>query len=312
MIEVKDGSTRKLGETGFFSGITNDDYHVVEGVSSSNLSCLIESPHKINNVVMPSKAMDFGTAFHMFFLEKDLFNKTYGVMMEPSAATKAGKEEKDQIIKNYKIPLKLRDYHAMLAMDDAITKDESYDFIFDEDCEHYVEHSGFWIYEGVLCKFRPDYLFIKNGCAFIVDLKTIAKISEHSLKMAIADRSYHSQAAFYIDGLKAVTGIKHVFHINLFVEKPSDSWDQITISNNRLDMAPVMIPDEDLEQGRRKYHQAINNSKRFIGDDFEDLPGFSDIMRLRQQIPDSELPMFLQIGLPYFKMDDQNKLERSE
>ena len=314
MIEVKDGTKRQPGELGFFSGIENEDYHATEGVSSSKLGTLIKCPSKYNNVMKRTEAMEFGTAFHTFFLEPDVFDREYGILDEPNGVTKAAKEEKKRYVDHGMKTLKRKEMNALIKMSDAILRDDVSDLLFNPDDEHYVEHSGFWVCEGVLCKFRPDYLVIKNGTAFIIDIKTIDDCDPSNVMSSIAKRAYHRQAAFYIDGLKSVTGIENVMSVHFFVEKPSKSssmWDGDILKNNVIEALPVTIPEPDLNQGRREYTRAIQNYKRFIENKESHIPGYKGIFELDTWGEDCPMD-FAEIGLTHFKQDDQNKLERSE
>lgn len=313
MIEVKDGNNRQPGETGFFSGITNDDYHAAEGVSSSKLGCLIDCPSKYHNIMKQTNATSIGQAFHSYLLEPDVFKKEYGILEEPNGVTKAAKEEKKFYTEKGMLTIKRKDFNIINKMKESVMCDSALKKLFDESLESYVEHSGFWEYtedgweNGILCKFRPDYLVKVGGSIIIVDIKTINSSEPKNIESSIAKRSYHRQAAFYIDGAKKTFNVDSVAFINAFIEKPDPNED--VSENNIVECLPVAIPEYDLDQGRREYITALRNKRRFEG--FIDPPGYKEMIALELGKNADEMP-FVELGLPYFKQDDQNRLERSE
>lgn len=306
-MKVKDGRLRLDNDLGLFKNIENEDYHQIDGVSSSKLGLLLDCPAKYNNIQKTKATLDFGTAFHMYFLEREEFETKYGVLHEKNGATKAAKEEKKLLIeKGYDSFVKKAELDAFEKMTQTILSDPISDALFNADDEHYIEHSGFWKFESVLCKCRPDYLLIKNNQAFVIDIKTTTDCSPEKIARSIADWSYHRQAAFYVDGIKEITGIDEVHALHFFIEKPMDGaslWNQQQMAANALQCLPVTIPESDLDQGRREYKQAIDNYKKFMFG--TNLPGYKKMAQLRM----SEEIDFLEIGLPLFKRDTQNRLE---
>jgi len=301
MIIVKNGSKRVSGEAGFFSGISNDDYHAGEGVSSSRLEYLLHCPAKYHNIRKPTNATDFGTAFHAYFLEPEYFKEAYGIQYEPNGTTKAARDEKQALLdKGYPNLIKATTLIALKKMKDSILKHPISEILFNQKAEHYIEHSGYWIDDNVMCRFRPDYMLVHNDQIFVIDLKTTTDCAPYKLAQSIGDWSYHRQAAFYTDGVKAVTGCNDVHAIHFFVEN-AESWSTEQLERNSLQSMPVAIPEGDLEQGRREYKQALNNFKRFFF--YEDMPGYKEMEQMHQ-VEHSEL---IEISLPHFKKDNENK-----
>ena len=95
-------------------------------------------------------------------------------------------------------------------------------------------------YYGNLCKARFDML--QNDV--IIDLKTCRDASPSGFKKAIRNFSYHQQAAFYLDGIKA-----HKFYF-VFIEK-KEPYDI------------VIIDFISLEDGRKAYKAGIKNINTF-------------------------------------------------
>jgi len=309
-MKVKDGNTRLYyDELGFFKNIENKDYHQSNGVSSSKLGLLLDCPAKYNNIQKTKATLDFGTAFHMYFLEREEFQAKYGVLHEKNGATKAAKEEKKLLIeKGYDSFVKKAELDAFEKMTQTILSDPISDALFNADDEHYIEHSGFWKFKSVLCKCRPDYLLIKNNQAFVIDIKTTTDCSPEKIARSIADWSYHRQAAFYVDGIKEITGIDEVHALHFFIEKPMDGaalWNQQQMAANALQCLPVTIPESDLEQGRREYKQALFNYQKFMNENL--MPGYKKMAQIKL----AEQLDFVEIGLPHFKKDEINRLENA-
>lgn len=81
-----------------------------------------------------------------------------------------------------------------------------------------AELSYFWQDKdtGLVCRCRPDFL---RGGNIIVDIKTTADAEPKAFSKQIANLNYHLSAAFYLDGVTAVTGEKYDKFIIIAVEK---------------------------------------------------------------------------------------------
>ena len=106
-----------------------------------------------------------------------------------------------------------------------------------------AETSLFWTdeYTGLQCRIRPDWMF-NSG---IADLKSCITASREGFSKAVANFGYDIQAAFYIDGMKAVTG-KSVDFYFIAVEKTSP-----------FSTACYKASQEMIEVGRAKYRGAL-------------------------------------------------------
>ena len=183
--------------------------------------------------------------------------------------------------------------------------------LFDPRDEHYVEHSGYWVEPktGVLCRFRPDYLVVKGDHIFSVDIKTTTDCYEEKISRNIGEWNYHRQSAFYIDGIKKITGFENVIPVNFFIEKPMDGaaiWTDEQMNVNSIDCLPVGIDGLDLDQGRREYNRALENYKRFIL--VGDYPGYRQMKEMDSE--EKEIDYF-NISIPRFRQDPENKMLRS-
>jgi len=106
-----------------------------------------------------------------------------------------------------------------------------------------AESSLYWTDEitGLKCRIRPDWLF-DGGMA---DLKSCVSASKADFAKAVANLGYDIEAAFYIDGMKAVTG-KSVDFFFIAVEKTAPCT-----------TACYKASQEMIEVGRAKYRGGL-------------------------------------------------------
>jgi uncharacterized protein YajQ (UPF0234 family) len=111
-----------------------------------------------------------------------------------------------------------------------------------------AEMSGFWRdpETGIECKVRPDWLAVEGDeITGIVDVKTCCDASANAFAKAIASMGYDLQAAFYQDGMLAVTGLTLPFYF-IAVEKEAP-----------YAVAAYKASGEMIETGRAKYRAAL-------------------------------------------------------
>ncbi|MBA3031615.1 MAG: PD-(D/E)XK nuclease-like domain-containing protein [Gammaproteobacteria bacterium] len=238
----------------------------------------------VANPPEPTPAMAFGTALHMAVLEPAEFSSVYSVFDESrlegtlqslddykSAAEalsiKVGKMKKDEI----KDAIKVADVDSrFMFREDAIarlyggkqilqpTAMLSIQSIQASISRHtgaarllstgLAEMSGFWMDSetGIPCKCRPDWLVMAGEMTTgIVDVKSCCDASAEGFARVIATMGYDLQAAYYQDGIKALTGRTLPFHF-IAVEKDAP-----------FATAVYKASDEMIEVGRAKYRGAL-------------------------------------------------------
>lgn len=267
----------------FVRNLPIDQYHCGEEISHSGIVKLRKSPahyyHYKTSKEAPTPAMEFGSAFHAFILEPELFASVYAVVDEAilaesltslddykTAATQLGvkfeamnKDELKLAIKAADAESKFKfreDEYSRLYGAKIILKPEQVQSL--EQMKASVtshlgaagmlrsgeaESSLFWTDEitGINCRIRPDWLF-DGG---IADLKSCCSASNTDFQKAISNFGYDIQAAFYIDGMKAVTG-KSVDFFFIAVEKTAP-----------YTTACYKASQEMIEVGRAKYREAL-------------------------------------------------------
>lgn len=99
---------------GMITGESNDAYHLNNAVSTSNIKDFLKRPMLfkakcIDRTIQtkPTEAMEFGSAFHEYILEPDVFVKNYDCLpADYDGRTKAGKEIKAQMEESGKTIIK--------------------------------------------------------------------------------------------------------------------------------------------------------------------------------------------------------------
>lgn len=194
--------------------------------------------------------MEFGTAVHTAILEPDNFARDYVVAPKFDRRTKEGKAAAEawEAANAGKTPLTADQMAAIEQMVASIRAHAGAARLLSNGL---AEMSGFWVDQetGIECKCRPDFLAEAETCpeqvTAIVDVKTCVDASAEGFSRAIATLGYDVQAAFYQDGLKALTGRTIPFYF-IAVEKDAP-----------YAVACYKASDEVIEIGRAKYRAAL-------------------------------------------------------
>jgi exodeoxyribonuclease VIII len=228
--------------------MSNEDYHATSAISRSGIMLFMQSPYKfwahyLNPHRPPkesTKAMDFGSAFHMYVLENDKFCEEYFLAFEPL------KSPPKVLLKNvgrpayeaYKAEKAKIDFMNESALQDFEDKTEGKKIIsFDDQMvlqnmlvalkadpqawqlieKASYEQSYFWQDEesGLWLKSRPDILHSN----MIVDLKTCANAASYAYQRAMVDGGYHLQGAMCREAIRVVEGREINNVINVCIEK---------------------------------------------------------------------------------------------
>lgn len=191
--------------------MSNAVYHKKQAIGSSGLKLLKRSPaHYWAAYINPDReerqqtpAQLLGSAVHMAFLEKSLFDESYIVLPDGiDRRSKDGKALYEEIIATGKTPIPEPMWKKIKLM---VASAESLDFSQLLSGITVNEASIFWTDEdsGVDCKIRPDaYLLpcpmFPNG--LIIDLKTCGDASPDGFAKNAWNSDMHLQAALYCMG----------------------------------------------------------------------------------------------------------------
>lgn len=204
----------------------------------------------------PTKAQLFGSAFHEFILQPELFEQHYFCLdKEYDKRTKEYKElVSSQDISARQI-LDFKDFATFEAMRrnlmDYMVYDvpESWKELTEGKVD--IETPLFFAFNEVECKMMPDVINFSQSR--IIDLKTIDKIeSESQLLKHIWNMNYFIQAAHYVNGLDLLRGIIAEFYF-VFCEK-----------NPPYEVAIVKCSDELIEYGYRETIDLIDKYKNYL------------------------------------------------
>jgi hypothetical protein len=231
--------------------ITNLEYRKADGISSSDFRLLEISALHLNkkeNFSLSGNSFDFGSALHKMVLESDDFDKEFAVAPDSPRNTKAGKDEHTQFFEE------LEDKTAITSSEYTQIKrmSENIQVIAGRLLQNGIAESSYFAKDenGIIRKCRPDYYIEKTG--LVIDVKTTKDGSEYGFKKAIAEYSYHRQAAWYLDTLK-LSGKKAERFAFITVEKTSPYMVRV-----------YELEQEAIQRGREEYQKLLNDYTTFL------------------------------------------------
>ena len=204
---------------------SNEIYHGnKEYISSSGIKLIKKSPlHFIEEEKKDTEAMQFGSAYHTYVLEEDLFNDEYFVMDETDilAQLKGEGSKKPRGTTKYqewlfeqetqaagKIVIDVPMMNTLKSMKNRLTSHRYVKSLLSNGEAEKSIYADVEIFTGqiIKVKIRPDYK--KNGKRIISDLKTTIDASIDGFPRHAADLDYHISAALYADIMEAIEGKK--------------------------------------------------------------------------------------------------------
>ncbi|MFJ2110546.1 PD-(D/E)XK nuclease-like domain-containing protein [Streptomyces sp. NPDC087850] len=200
-------------EPGVYDAMPIDVYHgdpVPAGSLSSTgarrllaPSCPAQFKWDRDNPQPPKREFDIGHAAHQIVLGE---GPEIVVTEYDDWRTKAAREERDAIRYDGGVPLLVSEGEQVQAMADAIRQHPTAGRLFAADAGT-AEQSLFWTdpRNGVWRRARPDWMPHRgDGRLIVVDYKTCRAADPAALAKAVYDHGYHQQAAWYLDGVKAL------------------------------------------------------------------------------------------------------------
>ena len=200
---------------------------------------------------------DVGTAAHAMLLE----GRDVVVAVDaPDWRTNAAKDARDAARAAGKVPLLVRELDDTLAMVAAVQV--QLDRVIATPAVLAAgkpEQTLVWEDDGVLCRARLDWL--RDDYTAVEDLKTTSRSANPlGFSRSLFGMGYDMKAAFYLRGLKAVTGVDAVFR-----------W--IVVETAAPYALSVLTPGPDvLAIGDAKVEMAIATWKKCLATD--DFPGY--------------------------------------
>ncbi len=228
---------------------TNAEYHSGDGVSKSDLDLIHTCPEKYrykkdNPEEGKTPALIFGAMVHKLILEPAEFILEYAVEPVCDRRTKEGKELYSEYlaVKGKREAVSAEDYEKALDMAKAVMANPKAAALLSGG---ETEKSYYWTDErtGILCKCRPD----KVNKGYIIDLKTTEDASPEGFSKSLNNYRYHVQAAWYLRGYEAVTGVKPEGFVFIAVEKKPPYSVAVYICNDLTADIGAEEADHDLD-----------------------------------------------------------------
>ncbi|HEY9369095.1 PD-(D/E)XK nuclease-like domain-containing protein [Streptomyces sp.] len=152
-------------------------------------------PHK--------REFDLGHAAHLLVLGE---GPELEVIDFPDWKKAAARELRDLAYDEGKVPLLAKEHDQVQAMAEVIRQHPTAGRLFAEGTG-VAEQSLFWqdLRHGVWRRARPDWMPHRgDGRLVVVDYKTARAVDPEALQRAVYEHGYHQQAAWYLDGVKAL------------------------------------------------------------------------------------------------------------
>jgi hypothetical protein len=208
----------KISKAGIYA-MSAEAYHADPcpqmSLSSSGARTLANKPPAIfwheRQQVIRKRVFDIGTAGHLMVLEPHLFEERVEVIIGVTAkgevkedyTTADARAKRDAAYEAGKVPLLPAEVEMVRGMREALFADPVARHAFEGGA---AEQTMIWrdAEFGVWCRTRPDYL-PPHG-RYLVDYKTSVSADPREFGRRMMDYGYHQQAAWYLDGVAAVTG----------------------------------------------------------------------------------------------------------
>jgi len=222
------------------------EYHNMERLSSGGVKQMLRSPAHYrqwkDTPLIPSPAMQFGTAVHCMVLEPGKVRDTINVMPDdaPDKRSNAGKLWHEQFRASAagKIVLSPADLDRAERTARTIIASPGFRIVGAGN----FETSLLWRdpHSNVLCKARPDF-FASDG-SICVDLKTCTDASRETFMRQLWNLRYDIQAAFYLEGMLAGLGVlPHSFVWAVVETEPPHGVAWYRIGHGALEIARADI-----------------------------------------------------------------------
>lgn len=237
--------------------ILEEDYHrdpVPQGsLSSSGARRLCEAPPAVfdwerRHGKLATDAMMFGSAAHREILGT-------GAEVVPleydSYQTKKAQQARDEAKSRGAIPMLPHQLDALNAMGAALRDHPLASKLLTQWGR--AEQSAFWRDRetGVICRARYDVLPggpTSLGRVIVPDFKTAKDAGPEAFSKAVAERSYHQQATWYMDGLRALGLADDDAAFAFVVQEKTPPY---LVAVYQLDVAALLI-------GARRNRRALN------------------------------------------------------
>lgn len=220
------------------------------GISSHGLMDIRRSPKYYRfrrDNPMQSDSLALGSLVHKLVLEPEDAAKVIKVAPKVDRRTKLGKEEYEAFMSTVQKGDLVADADdwKKLQIIKAALYDNEFSAKIVKRTDALKEKSAFWVHEATqtFCKIRPDLAFLDGD--IIVDIKTTQNAHPMSFMKDSHNFHYDMQAAFYMDGYRAITG-RNANFVFLCVETSAP-----------FDVACYHVTDQMYGFGKLRYEKAL-------------------------------------------------------
>lgn len=199
---------------------SNEVYHSKkEYISASGLKMIKKSPlHFREEERKKTETMEFGSAYHTFILEPEIFDKEHFIFDDAAKCIEIGGAkpratnqykywfEEQMTLANGKTLIDKDTMSILQAMSDRLLRHRYVKSLLSGGEAEMSVYCEIEIMTGqkIKVKIRPDYK--KDSKRIISDLKTTSGASVNDFPRSAADLDYHIQAALYHDIMSAIEG----------------------------------------------------------------------------------------------------------
>jgi exodeoxyribonuclease VIII len=240
-------------QTGIFYGVSRDEYVGVEAANQSTLKGYAKSAKNgkfIEDNRTESEEQRFGTALHCRMLEPAEFSSRYAFMPKVDGRTTEGKaiKAKAEIDNAGKILLSETGKLSLEWLAGCAASLEGHPDVANLFARG-MEAEAMLVWEdpqtGILCKALTDAV-VEGPLSTLGDLKTDGgDVQADSFSFTMYKWGYHFQAAYYLDGYKAITGRDANFVIVPVESKPPHHCEFYQINGPSIAL------------GRREYRRVL-------------------------------------------------------
>ncbi len=241
-----------INQPGIYPALDRVAYEAIPGANYSLLKHFARSPmharYEMTHPKEPTDAMELGTAIHTAVLEPERFAAEYVHAPKVDRRTKEGKAtwaafESDHPGRDYLADDEWAQCEGMAA---AVRAHPLASQLLYGQGRNEVTIVWKDAKTGLLCKGRLDRFTQFMGWSVVIDLKSARDASQWAFQAAMARLAYHSQVAYYLDGLRALADMDRRF---LIVSVESDPPHGIMVYE---------LDDQALAEGRAAYRRHLD------------------------------------------------------